>query len=375
MKENNKIIIFNNFFFWFSVYSFIPVIPIALSGYYSPSQIGLIIGSYSIGSLLFRVASGHISNLIGVEKLMVIGILISTLSLLGYFLYTNYYLFLLVRFIHGIGGALFTSSAVSMITLFNDKGKIREIISHYTLSSMLGIGIITSTAYITYRYTSFGFVIGLSIFASLLCTLSLLKLKRVDCVKASSKRKEFIGPDVIWPIASQFFTYLNYIVISTFVPLYLIGNVADANVTLFFISYTLFVVLTRLFIKSISNLIKENWLENVVYSMIIVSVIIISLNSSNISLVFSGVCLGLGVGLATPTFATIISNNTSTENRSVAMGYFSASIDLAMSIGPVIFGYLVKYITYQHLLFSLLMLNVLYVTCNKVKKYKGLNYE
>jgi len=89
------------------------------------------------------------------------------------------------------------------------------------------------------------------------------------------------------------------------------------------------------------------------------------------SLVVSGTCLGICVGLATPTFASIISHLTSADKRPIAMGYFAASIDLAMGVGPILFGYLAKHLMYQNMLYVLLTVNIVYMVFCKLSSIKA----
>ena len=75
-------LIFSNLFFWMSANLLGPTIPVHFHGLgYSAGAIGLIVGCYALGALLFRVPAGRWVDRYGSTRVLGIGIFFACLSL------------------------------------------------------------------------------------------------------------------------------------------------------------------------------------------------------------------------------------------------------------------------------------------------------
>lgn len=383
VTKRNARIALTNLFFWFSIYIFLPVLP---SFYHkigiSNQQVGLLIGSFSIGALLFRFVSGKIADAIGCKYVSLLGIMVSCISILFYFFTSHWWVLLISRFFHGIGSALYSSAAITMVTLTNKSEDVKEAVSLYTLSSMLGIGAATGLAFIIYTHSSINIIILLSV---LLTITSLFffprKTKNEHTIGEPAKNtsKPNILKDVIFnynvyrPTINQFFVYFGYSAIVVFLPIILTSSPSKAYLWIFYVVYSISVVVSRLLVKRVTHFLSNEISSIIVLLSLSLGLFLVATSSSICSLAVIGALSGLSVGLATPIFVGIISTNTSPQVRGSSMGFFSTAIDLGMSAGSMFVGLMAATFTYKFIFLALCIiccLNVIIFTLFLNKKLK-----
>ena len=80
-KPHNYVIL-GSLFWWFSLYIYVPVLPIYSKDLGSSLQfIGIIVGSYAVGQILFRIPIGYLSDRLKSRKLF--SVLSGIVSFLG----------------------------------------------------------------------------------------------------------------------------------------------------------------------------------------------------------------------------------------------------------------------------------------------------
>ena len=137
MLKNKKIIIFAAaFLMWFSIYSYQSnFTPYMESLKFTPTMIGLIIGSYGFTQMVLRVPLGVLSDKLGTRKLFIIlGIISTFVSALLLFLSENMWVVLFARASAGIAASTWVSFVV-LFSSYHEKDKsvkamIDEVMMH-----------------------------------------------------------------------------------------------------------------------------------------------------------------------------------------------------------------------------------------------------
>lgn len=118
----------------------------ALSGIQSEYSVtlakaGLVFSFFLLGAGFFQVISGIIAARVGSKTNCVIGLLIMSVSGFAGVIAPNFYLFLALRFLGGVGAAFFFSSAVAVL---NDSypDRISALTGYYVATFDLGAGIV-----------------------------------------------------------------------------------------------------------------------------------------------------------------------------------------------------------------------------------------
>jgi len=79
-------------------------------------QIGVAIGAFSIGAVLFRVFCGKLADRYGSKSILTTGIILLILEIINYFYSTTVVSATLSRFLHGVGILAYFGAALAMAT-------------------------------------------------------------------------------------------------------------------------------------------------------------------------------------------------------------------------------------------------------------------
>lgn len=344
-------LVITNFLYWIGVYLFIPVLPIYFHAMGMSSQdIGMIVGSFSLGAVLFRLLAGKASDRYGSVPVVAMGLVIAGFAIAGYWLSTSLLLVLLLRFFHGMGSALYSSAAVTMVTLLHSGKQTKQGVALYTLCSMIGIGIATSTA--SWFFKEWGFqgivlISGVATFSCLLLIPKKLKNQEKQTVSSVPVKVILLNPKVYLPTLNQFAVYVCYASVMTYLPLMVCEANSAADMGWFYISYTISVVSSRFLAGKITNQSDSKRLSTFLLAVLAVVILLPVFSHTWLSLLVMGVGIGLGVGLATPTLIGMITDHINTANRGVALGFFSTAIDLGMGAGSILLGMLAEPLGYK----------------------------
>lgn len=218
-----------NMFFWMSVNFFLPVLPI----YYhtlgmSDHQIGLAVGAYSLGSVMFRVYSGRLVDRYGARPVLTAGVLLSVAAIGGYYAAVTLATAFLTRFLHGAGITGFSASALTTVTVMHDGHRTTEAVAFFTMGTMIGMGIASSTANWLYAAGGMPLVIAMGVATTVLALV--LFPRRVEpkiaVVAAESLplKKVVTVPPVYVATVSLFASNLCFGSIMTFLPLLMLSK-------------------------------------------------------------------------------------------------------------------------------------------------------
>lgn len=363
-KQNTRIAS-GNLFYWFGVYLLLPVLPLFYSTLGMSSRaIGFAIGAYSVGCALSRIIAGKMADMYGCKLIVVTSLILSIFFVLGYYDTGSLLAIVVFRFLHGVSSAGYSSSAITMVTLINKEEHIKKAISQYTLASIVGIGIATSIAISLYHSVGFHLVLLLSI-AAILLSLILFpkKIKIMRHLNRANKplpiRKIISDPRIFMPTLNQFSIYLCYSCVMTFLPLLMIKHDLQKDLWIYYLFYATTVVISRFFIGKLHKFIAEKQL--ILWILLLFACVIIAsiLSQAWWTLIFIGCGVGTSVGIATPLLTSMVTSNTSPENRGVALGFFGTAIDSGMATGSILMGLVAYYFGYDIVFISAFVYTIL----------------
>jgi MFS family permease len=324
-----------NMFFWMSSYAFVPVLPL----YYhqlglNDHQIGLAIGAFAAGSVLFRVISGKAVDSYGSLPVVTAGVILSTGAIINYQLAVSLLPIMLARFIHGAGISGYTSAGMTLLSLMNHPRHLTRSMAMFALFTTFGIGISTGTA--NWIYDTGG--MQLMVFSTASCAVISMILyprhARVSNLVSEAERLPFsmvlANPGVIIPTINLMCIYICYGSIMTFLPL-LILNHDIRQFSPFYIAYSVTIVLARGLVSRLSTWLPPS--QSAFYFLVLIGVTMLTAgNFVNIwVLVLCGFSMGAGMGMAFPT-------SCSSANRGTAFGLYTMSVDVGMGIGAILMG-------------------------------------
>ncbi|MDF2930189.1 MAG: major facilitator superfamily transporter [Anaerospora sp.] len=335
-------LLFSNMFFWMSVNFFLPVLPI----YYhslgmDDHQVGLAIGIFSLGAIVFRIIGGKAVDRYGSTPMITAGIILSIGAIGSYYFSTSLFAASVSRLLHGIGISGYSAAALTMATLMHDEKNTVEAVAVYTLFTMIGVGIAASLAGWLYNTSGFGLVVAAGAAATLFSLLFFPKAPRLKIRTRNSQSlplgEVITEPGVYVSTISLLAVNLCYAAIMTFLPLFMVSN-GVTEFSLFYIAYSLSVVASRLWVGKLCILLSPERLAFHILLIMGVSMFITSLGGYWWVLMVAGASIGIGYGLAFPTLATMITTAVQPANRGTAFGFFSMAVDGGVAIGAIGLG-------------------------------------
>jgi MFS family permease len=117
-----------------------PVLPLfALSLGAQPEAIGFVVGASTITGIFFKLPAGTLSDIYGRYKMLLISILVFALTPFVYYLVTNYWQLVGIRFFHGLATSIYGPVSMAMIadTAGGQKGERLSSFSSITIIGSL----------------------------------------------------------------------------------------------------------------------------------------------------------------------------------------------------------------------------------------------
>ena len=344
-KPHNYVIL-GSLFWWFSLYIYVPVLPIYSKDLGSSLQfIGIIVGSYALGQILFRIPIGYLSDRLKSRKLF--SVLSGIVSFLG-----SSYLFisnspndvLIGRTITGVAAAGWVAISVYYSSFFprNERFKSSTIIlSSNMLSVFLGTFLSGYISDLISIKTCFLLSMVAAILSSILFLFS--KEKPFDA-KSQFSTIQFINLLrnkllICLCLIGIFIQFITFSINFSYFPIYLNElSFSDSIVGNLVAFYTL-----ASFIGTISSprLIKRLGLWKIfIYSAILIGLttLITPLFENLFLLIFLRLIGGIGGGIIFSSCMSSIVRGFQENYQASAMGIFQAVYAIGMFLGPILSG-------------------------------------
>lgn len=336
-----------------SVYYLIPILPLYLEEIgKNSSEIGIIIGAFSASSIVLRPLVGTLLDTYSKKSLMIFGAFIFILSPVLYLTTTSGFLLTLIRVFHGIGVAVFGTSAVVMVANVVPRERLAYATGIFVISVSAAMGIGPLLGSMARRIFSFPGQMMFPVLAAAGIMLLVSRLKEPVLERDPSLKQTFLlvlKDRNVW-VPSLVFITCSFTLgtIMAFLPLYTFSR-GDHNPGLFFLIYSATLVAVRLLGGGLSDSLGRS-------AVIVPSLITTCLSTFSLSLINSSVGLALnaffyavGFGLVYPTLNAMVVERVSPENRGTALGIFSASVDGGFFLGPATMGSVGHYLGFREM--------------------------
>ncbi len=325
-------------------------LPLYLEGAgWDPKQIGGILGSYFLTSLIVRPFVGREADRRGRKSIMITGALLMLAPLPLYLFAGSSGIVLAARILQGIGWAMATTATAALAS---------EVVPQDRLGTGLGIfGIINSVGFTfgpalgAYLLNVGGGRLLLSGAAGLalgVLTCGLLVSPPVQKAPAAIQWRDaarFVRP-LLRPLLATLAICFGYGAIQTFLPLYAKAS-RVANPGLFF---TVFSILSFASRPTMGRL-SDGWgrVRTAVFLISIISATfsLLAYSAAFPFLIAAGVLYGIGHGAIFTVLMALLADMTAAKDRGLTYGLFGSSIDLGITTGTFVLGLLSGTIGYS----------------------------
>lgn len=304
----------------------------------SESEIGLIIGVFTITAVFLRPFIGIGVDVVGRKRILVAGLLMFLIAMLLYDYTTSVTSLLLLRVFHGIGWGAATTAATTLIADIAPPRRRGEAMGIFGMSAniAMAVGPALSIMLLDAAGYTMLFMTGAAI-----ALVSLLLALPITETAVVHPRASLFSREALFPSAIMFAVSLTYGSIVSFLPLFATKQ-GIANPGVFFTVFAITLLLIRAFAGKLSDIRGRKFV--IVPGMVLTALglWLLSVASSLPVFLASALLYGMGFGLVHPTMMALLVDIVSERGRGAAMGTFTASFDIGIGVGSLLMGVLLE---------------------------------
>lgn len=335
----------------------LPTIPIYLSRLgSSEAEIGVLVGAFSVSSLLLRPIVGRALVRIPERSFMVAGTVLYAVSSAAYLLAPAFWPLLIVRVIHGIGLAFFSTASFTLIVNISPDAHRGRSLSYFYLAINIAFALGPSLGvFLIELFNStilFLVCTGLSL-CSLFITLKVSKIQAVPLGDPSARNCSFLSRDALPPAIMAFMGGIIWGALTTFFPLFALTH-GVANPGFFFAALAITLILARALGGKILDLYRR---EKVILPSLLAQIMAMAILTFSTTLpmfILVAVIWGLGTAFFYPSLVADAIDRAG-SSRGPAIGTYSALSDLGIGMGSVIMGVVLELTNYPAMFLCLVL--------------------
>jgi len=335
----------------------IPTIPVYLSRFEAKeAEIGFLIGIFSVSSLILRPVLGRALLSIPERNFMIPGTILYVFSSIAYLLAPPFWPLFIVRVIHGIGLALFSTSMFTLIANITPERHRGQLISYFYLSFNLAVAL--GPYFGMLIINQFNFVVlflvctGLSL-CSLFITLKLGEREIIPSEPPSFKLETILNREALPPSVIALMLNIMWGTLAAFLPLYALKH-GVSNPGIFFIFLAITLALGRILGGRILDIYDRKKVIILCLIAIFISMVTLTFSTTLPMFILVAVIYGMGLALLFPSLL-IYAIEKAGSAQGPAMGTFTALADLGTGLGPMMMGIILQGTSYP-IMFSCLAL-------------------
>ena len=344
------LLILSNFLMYITYYAILSALPIYLVSdlHASKIQVGVVVGAYTIASVLVRPFSGFALDKFGRRTIFLSALIIYSLLFAGYLVAITITSIILLRFAQGLTWG-FTTVSGSTIAIDNIPASRRgEGIGYFALSTTLGMSVGPIVGlYICHQWGYIAmFVSGCIIsFISLACAYAVHFRKRFLVGKRIQLNlNNLFEKNSVRPSINVFITMIAYGGLLSFIALY--GReIGIQNSSLYFLIFSIGIAAARITAGKVFDRKGPGKIITLCLILLIIGFPVLALAKNELLFYLSAIIIGFGNGVIFPTFQSMVNNLAESKNRGIANSTLYTAVDLGMGFGMIMAGLIAQHIS------------------------------
>ncbi|HDR3493733.1 TPA: MFS transporter [Bacillus wiedmannii] len=329
-------------------YLLMPTLPIfikQLGG--SESQVGFIIGVFTISAVILRPIVGGLMDRYGRRVFIISGLFFFAITMYFYDWVTGVIFLVVLRILHGISWAIATTSIGTAVTDVIPQSRRGEGMGWYGLAMTLGMALGPILGLWIVKSLSFHYLFLLCTALAIMAFILAFGTK-IPAVQHTSKKPISFFEKTVLPVAIvTFFLSFTFGGITTFLPLFA-ANI-QVNAGTFFLVYAVTLTVIRPLAGKISDKHGEGIIIVPALFILIVALLVLAMTNGIVGLVITAILYGIGFGSAQPALQIVTLRLASPEKRGVANATFFTAFDLGIGLGAILLGFVSQLMGYQML--------------------------
>jgi len=374
-KIFNKSFLFvfiSNFLVFIGFEMLLPILPAYLLNLNASSfQVGLVTTLFTIGAVLIRPLVGYYLIDNHRKSLAIYASALLMMITLIYPFLNIVWLFLLLRFFHGIAWGVSTTANSTIAVDLIPKTRLGEGMGYFSISTTAGAIIAQSLGIFIYDSFSFDVLIWSSVILSLSAVIALQFVHSPAPVKREKQPFRFFDmifeKDAWFPALLAVITTLGFGAIITFLVLF--GKQKGLeHIFLFFLINATVSTLIRPFTGKWYDK-KGPWSIIIVSAMVgFLSLVMLSYATNDFYLIISAILFGAGYGTVMPCLQTWAVQKVSEEKSGAANATFYSSFDVGVGVSAFVLGIIAEWISLE-MIFRVVSLSFIIVAVLVFKDY------
>ncbi|MCT7674016.1 MAG: MFS transporter [Lactobacillus mulieris] len=342
-----------SFFFMFSVMFITPLINgYAISLGASSSFAGFVVGIMSVASLFLRPIAGNITDIFSKYRLSLIGGILIAIGIIGYVITPNSELLLLFRLINGTGFVLCTVCMTTWLGALVPRSHVGQAMGFYGLMNALDMAIAPAIAIDVYHTIGYRNSFILAAVASILMiiVIQFVENHAMPKVRKNKLKKKFkLVQKNAFPVTILTALFaIPYFITQADIVIYAEQKHLDIHVGMYFVIYAIVLLVLRIVLKNFFDTVRFGvWLYVAAASMFFY-LFILAIMTNDLMMGLAAIGMTVGYGIIYSVLQSTALLLAPLEEQGLASSTFYMGIDLGMSFGPIIAGFIDTYLPIQY---------------------------
>jgi MFS family permease len=304
-------------------------------------EVGIVVGSFSVGAILLRTFAGRVGDRSGRKVLIIVGSLIVGVSTLLYHLVPNTPVFVLFRLLGGVGEAAFFVGAGTMITDLAPEERRGEAISYWSVAVYGGISFGPYIGEYLWEHVGAGVawtVAGVCAFVATALALftqeTLTPDRRIprDAPKPPLLYRPALAPGLI-----LFLGMIGLAGFVEFIPLY-VDDIGVASAGPVLLMYGLAILGIRIFGARLPDILGPLRAGTGATAFGAAGLLVIAAVPRPAGLYVGALVFAMGMSLLYPSMLTLALSDVPESERGACVGTVSSFFDASQGLGAMILG-------------------------------------
>lgn len=326
-------------------YLLIPTLPLfirELGG--TESQVGLVIGIFTLSAVLFRPITGTLIDRYGRRPFLIAGLIFFAIMTYLYHRMAGIGALLLLRIFYGASWAVSTTSAGTAIADIIPASRRGEGMGWYGLAMTIGMAIGPMTGLLIVKHQSFSALFTIAT-AVVIAALVLVLVTRIPFRKQHEAKVVLLEKSALPTAMVIFFLTVTYGGITSFLPLFADQIGVDAG--LFFLVYAITLTVIRPLSGRLSDIKGESFIIIPSIVLAVLGLLILSAAHGVWGIILTAVIYGLGFGSAHPILQAATIRMAPPHRRGIASATFFMLFDLGIGLGTIALGWITQMTSYR----------------------------
>ncbi|MCY6488784.1 MULTISPECIES: MFS transporter [unclassified Leptolyngbya] len=343
--------------FWASLASLLPTLPLYVKSIGAPDdQLGMVMGAFAIGLLLFRPQAGQTADQQGRKIVLLIGISAATLAPVCHLLTQSIPVLMLIRAFHGLSIAAFTTAYSSLVVDLAPPENRGELIGYMSLVNPIGMALGPALGGYLQELTTYAPVFVMSSILGLISMTCAMFVKAPPVMYAPQDQKEkdqfwqlLISDRIRVPTITMLLVGIAFGAIATFVPLYIKDSGVGLNPGLFYTAAAITSFLTRFVAGKASDRYGRGRFITAGLLGYAISMLVLWQATDANQFLLAGALEGFGGGTFLPIMIALVADRCQPFERGRIFGLFVGGFDLGIALAGPILGLVSNIVGYRSL--------------------------